>query len=372
MCDRFLRQIVVGVAATEKGKTRTTGFDISVASEIMAILALTTSLKDMRARLGRIVIGLDRKGEPVTADDLGVGGALAVLMKDAIQPTLMQTVEGTPVFVHAGPFANIAHGNSSIIADEIALKLAGEDGYVVTEAGFGADIGMEKFFNIKCRTSGLTPQCVVLVSTIRALKMHGGGPNVVAGQPVRAALWIAEGEEVMRCAHACAVVWCSSTRCTWTRTWSSWSAGARTCSTTSATRYVPFRACCVLTHDLIPRDAGYEQLKFGVAVVVAVNVFATDTAREVALVKAKALEAGATAAVESNHWALGGKGAVELGRAVIESCGKMRAQGSPFKFLYPLNIGIAEKFEIIASAYPGVLVAGVDGWRDGHQLVCAD
>lgn len=184
VCDRFLRQIVVGVAPTEKGRTRTTGFDISVASEIMAILALTTSLKDMRARLGRIVIGLDRKGEPVTADDLGVGGALAVLMKDAIQPTLMQTVEGTPVFVHAGPFANIAHGNSSIIADEIALKLAGEDGYVVTEAGFGADIGMEKFFNIKCRTSGLTPQCVVLVSTIRALKMHGGGPNVVAGQPV--------------------------------------------------------------------------------------------------------------------------------------------------------------------------------------------
>lgn len=183
-CDRFLRQVVVGVAATEKGKTRTTGFDITVASEIMAILALTTSLADMRERLGRIVIGLDRAGNPVTADDLGVGGALAVLMKDAIMPTLMQTVEGTPVFVHAGPFANIAHGNSSIIADQMALKLAGEDGYVVTEAGFGADIGMEKFFNIKCRTSGLTPQCVVLVSTIRALKMHGGGPNVVAGQPV--------------------------------------------------------------------------------------------------------------------------------------------------------------------------------------------
>lgn len=150
----------------------------------MAILALTTSLQDMRERLGRIVIGMSRGGEPVTADDLGVGGALAVLMKDAILPTLMQTVEGTPVFVHAGPFANIAHGNSSIIADQIALKLAGEDGFVVTECGFGADIGMEKFFNIKCRTSGLTPQCVVLVSTIRALKMHGGGPNVVAGKPV--------------------------------------------------------------------------------------------------------------------------------------------------------------------------------------------
>lgn len=185
-CDRFLRQVTIGVAPTEKGQTRNTGFDIAVASEIMAILALTTSLEDMRARLGRIVIGLSRSGEPVTADDLGVGGALAVLMKDAIMPTLMQTAEGTPVFVHAGPFANIAHGNSSIIADQIALKLAGEDGYVVTEAGFGADIGMEKFFNIKCRTSGLTPQCVVLVATVRALKMHGGGPNVVAGQPVSA------------------------------------------------------------------------------------------------------------------------------------------------------------------------------------------
>lgn len=183
-CDRFLRQVVVGAGPAEKGQTRKTGFDITVASEIMAILALTTSLQDMRERLGRIVIGMSRGGDPVTADDLGVGGALAVLMKDAILPTLMQTVEGTPVFVHAGPFANIAHGNSSIIADQIALKLAGEDGFVVTECGFGADIGMEKFFNIKCRTSGLTPQCVVLVSTIRALKMHGGGPNVVAGKPV--------------------------------------------------------------------------------------------------------------------------------------------------------------------------------------------
>ncbi|RLN20199.1 hypothetical protein BBJ28_00002561 [Nothophytophthora sp. Chile5] len=282
-CDRFLRQVTVGVAPTEKGQTRKTGFDITVASEIMAILALTTSLKDMRARLGRIVIGMSRSGEPVTADDLGVGGALAVLMKDAILPTLMQTVEGTPVFVHAGPFANIAHGNSSIIADQIALKLAGEDGFVVTEAGFGADIGMEKFFNIKCRASGLTPQCVVLVATIRALKMHGGGPNVVAGKP----------------------------------------------------------------HHI--RNA----LKFGVAVVVAVNVFASDSDREVELVKEKALQVGATAAVESNHWALGGKGAKDLGRAVITSCGQMRAQGSPFKFLYPLELGIAEKFEVICKEIYG-------------------
>ncbi|NXP36250.1 C1TM protein, partial [Leiothrix lutea] len=153
-------------------------FDIAVASEIMAILALTTSLQDMKERLGKMVVANDQKGEPVTAEDLGVTGALAVLMKDAIKPTLMQTLEGTPVFVHAGPFANIAHGNSSVLADKIALKLVGEKGFVVTEAGFGADIGMEKFFNIKCRASGLVPSVVVLVATVRALKMHGGGPNV--------------------------------------------------------------------------------------------------------------------------------------------------------------------------------------------------
>ncbi|CEG38307.1 formate-dihydrofolate ligase [Plasmopara halstedii] len=303
-CDRFLRQIVVGTGSTEKGQSRSTGFDITVASEIMAILALTTSLKDMRERLGRIVIGMSRNNNPVTADDLGVGGALAVLMKDAILPTLMQTVEGTPVFVHAGPFANIAHGNSSIIADQIALKLAGEDGFVVTECGFGADIGMEKFFNIKCRTSELTPQCVVLVSTIRALKMHGGGPNVVAGKPLDA-VYIEENLEMLE------------------------------------------RGCNNMQHHI--RNA----LKFGVAVVVAVNVFATDSPREVEIVKQKALEAGAMAAVESTHWAEGGKGAIKLGQAVVSSCGKMRAQGSPFKFLYPLELSIAEKFEVICKEIYG-------------------
>src|ERR1700685_2539563 len=182
--DRFLRQITIGQGPEEKGHTRVTGFDMAVASEIMAILALATSLGDMRERLGRMVIGSTRAGEPVTADDLGIGGALTVLMKDTLMPNLMQTIEGTPAFVHAGPFANIAHGNSSIVADQIALKLVGPEGYVLTEAGFGADIGMEKFFNIKCRYSGLAPNCVVLVATIRALKMHGGGPKVVAGQPL--------------------------------------------------------------------------------------------------------------------------------------------------------------------------------------------
>jgi len=168
--DRHLREIEIGIGPKEGGHSRKTGFDIAVASEIMAILALTSSLADMRERFGMAIVATSKAGDPVTMDDLGVSGAVTVLMKDAIKPTLMQTVEGTPTLVHAGPFANIAHGNSSIIADKIALKLAD---YVLTESGFGADIGMEKFFNIKCRYSGLIPDVVVLVATVRALKMHG-------------------------------------------------------------------------------------------------------------------------------------------------------------------------------------------------------
>nr|XP_020656409.1 C-1-tetrahydrofolate synthase, cytoplasmic [Pogona vitticeps] len=182
--DRFLRKITIGQAPTEKGLMRTAQFDITVASEIMAVLALTTSLEDMRQRLSKMVVASSKKGVPITTEDLGVSGALAVLMKDAIKPNLMQTLEGNPVFIHAGPFANIAHGNSSILADKIALKLVGKEGFVVTEAGFGADIGMEKFFNVKCRYSGLQPHVVVLVATVRALKMHGGGPIVTAGVPL--------------------------------------------------------------------------------------------------------------------------------------------------------------------------------------------
>uniref|UniRef100_A0A0N4WZW6 formate--tetrahydrofolate ligase n=1 Tax=Haemonchus placei TaxID=6290 RepID=A0A0N4WZW6_HAEPC len=177
-------RIEIGLGPGEKGHARRTQFDITVASEIMAILALTTSLEDMRERISRIVVASDTSGKPVTADDIGVTDALTVLMRDTVRPNLMQTLEGTPVFVHAGPFANIAHGQSSILADKVALKLVGEDGYVITEAGFGADIGMEKFFDIKCRYSGLLPSAVVLVATIRALKMHGGGPPVVAGSPL--------------------------------------------------------------------------------------------------------------------------------------------------------------------------------------------
>jgi formyltetrahydrofolate synthetase len=299
--DRMLRQITIGQGPEEKGAERVTGFDMTVASEIMAILALTTSLSDMRERLGRIVIGSNRSGEPVTADDLGVGGALAVLMKDAIQPNLMQTLEETPAFVHAGPFANIAHGNSSIVADQIALKLAGRDGYVLTEAGFGADMGMEKFFNIKCRYSGLTPDCVVLVATIRALKMHGGGPKVVAGQPLAHA-YLEENLELLE------------------------------------------KGCSNLTKMIANARA------FGIPVVVAVNRFKTDTPAEIELVRRLAIEAGAEDAAQSDHWAKGGAGAVDLANAVVAACEKP----SHFRFLYPLEMSIKDKIEtIVREMYGG-------------------
>jgi formyltetrahydrofolate synthetase len=299
--DRVLRQITVGQGPEESGLTRVTGFDITAASEIMAILALTTGLADMRERLGRVVIGTNRAGEAVTADDLGVGGAMTVLMKDTIMPNLLQTLEGTPAFVHAGPFGNIAHGNSSIIADQIALKLVGPDGYVLTESGFGADMGMEKFFNIKCRYSGLIPNCVVLVATIRALKMHGGGPKVTAGQPLHP-------DYTME--HLGLVE----------------------------------KGCANLVRMI--RSARL----FGIPVVVAVNRFAHDTAAEIELVRNVAIAAGAHDAVASNHWAQGGAGAVDLGRAVIAACGLP----SRFRFLYPLESGIKSKIEtIVREVYGG-------------------
>lgn len=182
--DRYLREVTIGQSPTEKGFTRKATFAISVASEIMAVLALAKSMEDMKDRLSKMVVAFDRKGNPVTADDLGVTGALTVLLKDALEPNLMQTLEGTPVLVHTGPFANIAHGCSSIVADEIALKLVGDQGFVCTEAGFGSDIGMEKFCNIKCRFSGRKPNAMVLVATVRALKMHGGGAAVTPGAPL--------------------------------------------------------------------------------------------------------------------------------------------------------------------------------------------
>uniref|UniRef100_A0AAY4AYW5 formate--tetrahydrofolate ligase n=1 Tax=Denticeps clupeoides TaxID=299321 RepID=A0AAY4AYW5_9TELE len=298
--DRFLRKITVGQANTEKGHSRQTQFDIAVASEIMAILALSDGLADMKQRLGRMVVGSSRSGQPVTADDLGVTGALAVLMKDAIKPTLMQTLEGTPVFVHAGPFANIAHGNSSVLADKLALKLVGEDGYVVTEAGFGADIGMEKFFNIKCRASGLKPNVVVLVATVRALKMHGGGPNVSAGAPLPKE-YIMENLKLV----------------------------ADGCSN-------------------LKKQIQIAHL-FGVPVVVALNVFQTDTQAEIDLVCRIAEKTGATAAVPCHHWSRGGRGSVDLAHAVKEAA----RQKNNFQFLYDLQMPIHEKIRTIAQKVYG-------------------
>eukprot|EP00271_Cylindrocystis_brebissonii_P017957 TRINITY_DN4895_c0_g1_i3.p1 TRINITY_DN4895_c0_g1~~TRINITY_DN4895_c0_g1_i3.p1 ORF type:complete len:549 (-),score=101.26 TRINITY_DN4895_c0_g1_i3:364-2010(-) len=304
--DRFLRKITVGQGPDEKGMTRETGFDISVASEIMAVLALTTSMADLRQRLGSMVVGNSRAGEPITADDIGVGGALTVLMKDAINPTLMQTLEGTPVLVHAGPFANIAHGNSSIIADQLALKLVGEGGFVVTEAGFGADIGAEKFFNIKCRYSGLKPNCAVIVATVRALKMHGGGPAVVAGKPL---------QEAYKTENLDLVV----------------------------------KGCCNLVRHI------ENTKKYGVNVVVGINKFASDTEAELAAVRKAALDAGAFDAVVCTHHAEGGAGAVALAEAVQRACEQPSGE---FRFLYPLEMSIKEKIAAIAEGTYGA--QGVD------------
>ncbi len=298
--DRLLREVEIGLGPDEKGFTRRTGFDISVASEIMAILALATSLKDLRERLGRIVVGLDREGNPVTAEDLAVAGALTVLMKDALKPNLMQTLEGTPVFVHAGPFANIAHGNSSIVADYIALKLAD---YVITEAGFGADIGFEKFADIKTRYSGLTPNAAVMVATVRALKMHGGGPKVSPGKPLDPA-YTQENLELLQ-------------------------AGLPN----------------LIHHIQTVR-------KYGIPVVVAINAFSTDTEAEHALIRQAALEAGAFDAVVTRHWELGGEGAIDLAKAVMRAT----EQPSQFRFLYDLDLPIKEKIETIARE-----VYGADG-----------
>ncbi|XP_029352061.1 monofunctional C1-tetrahydrofolate synthase, mitochondrial [Echeneis naucrates] len=299
--DRFLRKITVGQANTEKGQIRETGFDIAVASEIMAILALADSLEDMKNRLARMVVGTSRSGQPVTTEDLGVSGALTVLMKDAIKPTLMQTLEGTPVFVHAGPFANIAHGNSSVLADKLALKLVGRDGFVVTEAGFGADIGMEKFFNIKCRASGLRPNVVVLVATIRALKMHGGGPNVSAGAPLPKE-YIDENLSLV--AAGC--------------------------------------------HSNLKKQIQIAHL-FGIPVVVALNVFKTDTQAEIDLVCEIAKGCGASDAVPCNHWAQGGRGSIKLAQAVNEAA----SRPSNFQFLYNIEMPIADKIRTIAQKVYG-------------------
>ena len=300
--DRALRKIVLGLGGKENGDPREGGFDIAVASEVMAILALAADMKDLRARLGRIVVGTNEQKRPVTAEELKVAGAMAVLLKDAIMPTLLQTLEHTPALIHAGPFANIAHGNSSIIADQIALRLGD---YVVTESGFGADIGMEKFMDIKCRASGLRPDCVVLVATIRALKMHGGAGNVVAGKPLPKEL-VEENLAALEKGSG-----------------------------------------NLAAHIRIAR-------LFGVPVVVAVNRFATDTDKETKFLEKAARDAGAYRAVMTDHWARGGAGAEDLARATLEAC----EQKKEFRFLYELDTPIRDKIEILATKVYGA--EGVD------------
>jgi formate--tetrahydrofolate ligase len=301
--DRALRQIVVGLGGADNGNPRETGFDIAVASEVMAVLALARDLQDMRRRLGAIMIGTTRNGKPVLAEELQCAGAMAVLMKDAIMPTLMQTLEHTPVLVHAGPFANIAPGNSSIIADQMALRLAD---YVVTESGFGADCGCEKFMNIKCRYSGLTPDAVILTCTIRALKMHGNAFEVRPGKALDPALVAAPNDAAL------------------------------------------IKGCDNLQQHI-------ETVRLhGVPVVVAINRFATDTEHEIELVRQQALKYGAVAAVASEVHARGGEG----GRALAEAVVQAASQPKNFKFLYALDLPIKEKIDTIATKVYGA--AGVD------------
>jgi formate--tetrahydrofolate ligase len=309
--DRALRHIVVGLGGRANGYPRESGFDISAASEVMAILGLTTGIMDLRQRLGRIVVALDRHGKAVTAEDLKAAGAMAVLLRDAVKPTLLQTLENTPVFVHAGPFANIAHGNSSVVADLIGLRLAD---CVVTESGFGADMGMEKFMDIKCRYSGLAPDAVVMVCTVRALKMHSGRYRVVAGRPLD-----------------------------------------------------PGLAC----EDLGAVEEGCGNLEkqienarlFGVPVVVAINAFPTDTAAEFELIRQRSLAAGAEGAHVSEVWARGGAGALDLARAVLKATERPRQ----FRFLYDLDRPIKEKIETIATRIYGA--DGVDYLSAAEQNI---
>jgi len=323
--DRALRNIIIGLGGKEHGVPRETGFDITVASEVMAILALTEGLFDLRKRLGRIVIGHTRNKKPVTAEDLKAAGAMTVLLKDTIHPTLMQTLEHTPVFVHAGPFANIAHGNSSIIADRLALKLAD---YVVTESGFGADCGMEKFMNIKCRYSGLKPDCVVIVCTVRALKMHSGRFKVVPGKPLDKGL-VAEN--------------------------------------------IP--ALIEGSSNLVKQ---IENIKlFGVPAVVAINRFTTDTEKEIETLKEIALKSGADDVDVSEVWEKGGEGGLSLAEKVIKQCEKKHN----FRFLYPDEWSIKQKIETIATKVYGAAkveyaplaeekIATYTDWGFGHLPVC--
>ncbi|MEV0086124.1 formate--tetrahydrofolate ligase [Saccharopolyspora sp. NPDC050642] len=297
--DRDLRNIVTGLGGRLDGTPRQTGFDITAASEVMAVLALSTSLQDMRRRLGRIVVGYTRDGSPVSAEQLRAAGAMTVIMREAIKPNLMQTTENTPVLVHAGPFGNIAHGNSSVVADRLASRCAD---YVVTEAGFGADMGAERFFNIKCRTSGLRPDAAVLVATVRALKAHSGRYKVVAGKPLPAAMLAENPDDVL--------------------------AGAAN----------------------LRKQIDNIRLH-GVSPVVAINAFPTDYRSEHEAIRQVAEAEGARVAI-SNHFLEGGKGAVELAEAVVAAA----EEPNGFQLLYPDSADLRAKIETIATK-----VYGADG-----------
>ncbi len=297
--DRALRNVVIGLGSKEDGVPRQTGFDITAASEVMAVLALSSSLQDLRARLGRIVIGYTREGEPVTAEELKAAGAMAVIMREALKPNLLQTLENSAVLVHAGPFGNIAHGNSSVVADLIGIHTGD---FLITEAGFGADIGAEKFFNIKCRASGLKPDAAVLVSTVRALKAHSGRHKIVPGRALPPEL-LAENPDEVRIGGA----------------------------------------------NL--RKQIENMTLHGVSPVVAINAFPTDHTSEHEAIAEIARECGARVAV-SNHFTDGGRGAVELAEAVAEAT----EEPSKFEFLYPDSASLREKIETIATK-----VYGADG-----------
>jgi formate--tetrahydrofolate ligase len=306
MNDRALRQIVVGLGGRANGYPREAGFDITAASEVMAILAVARDLQDLRRRLGAITVAHSYDGgKPITAEDLGAAGAMTVLLKEAIKPNLIQTLEGQPCLMHAGPFANIAHGNSSLIADLIGLKL-GE--YVVTESGFGSDMGMEKFMDIVCRVGGLAPSCVVLVATVRALKHHAG---------------VADDPRVSRPRALAAIV--------------SGAANLR--------RHLKIVA------------------EFGMPCVVAVNRRPGDTDEEVELVRSMATEHGAFAAEVNDGFSSGGAGAADLAQAVVDAC----EQPSDFRFLYPDDAGIAEKIETVATRVYGA--SGVYLYPDAERRI---
>ncbi|MGI6319330.1 MAG: formate--tetrahydrofolate ligase [Firmicutes bacterium] len=298
-CAQALRNITIGMGGKMDGFMMNSGFAIAVSSEIMAILAVSNDLKDMRERMSRIVVAYDKKGNPVTTADLEVDGAMTAWMVQALNPNLMQTLEGQPCFVHAGPFANIAVGQNSIVADRVGLKLGD---YLVTESGFAADIGFEKFWNIKCRMSGLKPHCAVLVATIRALKCHGGAPLPVPGKPLDPGY--------------------SQENIPWVE-----------------------KGCENLIHliNVIKKS--------GMSPVVCINAFHTDTEKEIDTVRRLAEEAGARVAL-SKHWQYGGEGALELADAVIEAC----EEKNEFKFLYELETPLRQRIELIAKE-----VYGADG-----------